>query len=301
MHHVNLNALRVFVIVAEHGSFQRAGEALNLSRGAVSLRIKQLEHELGTVLLVRGPRGVSLTPAGDRIRSAMCGALSILETALTDVVRDEARITLHIGASFATKWLMPRMTAFKDRFPAISLATETHTEPMARALGQGEIAVVPATQDVPVTGQQMRHLTELKLAAVCHPDMERPSAPITLEALLRLPLLQDAHKRWDRLITDHAHLATSTPMNFERSALALDAAINGHGVAIAPAHMTEMDLRAGRLVQIWAPPRASGEHLYLACSNDASQGRHVRRVINWMLEEFGQDAIPVQSAPLASG
>jgi len=301
MQHVNLNALRVFVTVAEHGSFQRAGEALNLSHGAVSQRIKQLEHELGRVLLVRGPRGVSLTPAGDRIHSALCEALSILETALTDVVRDEARITLHIGASFATKWLMPRMAAFKESFPAISLATETHTQPMARALGQGEIAVVPVARYAPVAGQQMRHLIELKLAAVCHPDMERPSTPITLEALLRLPQLQDAHKRWDQLNADHAHLTSSTPMNFERSALALDAAMNGHGVAIAPAHMTEMDLRAGRLVQIWAPPRASGEHLYLAWSNDASPGRHVRRVINWMLEEFGQDAIPMQSAPSALG
>jgi len=75
---VNLNALRVFSVVASHGNLQRAAEDLNLSRGAVSQRIKQLEIELGVVLLVRGARGVSLTPEGERCHAAMEEALAIL-------------------------------------------------------------------------------------------------------------------------------------------------------------------------------------------------------------------------------
>lgn len=54
---VNLNALRVFSVVAAHGNLQRAADELNLSRGAVSQRIKQLEIDLGVVLLFRGARG----------------------------------------------------------------------------------------------------------------------------------------------------------------------------------------------------------------------------------------------------
>ncbi|KIC51812.1 LysR family transcriptional regulator [Tateyamaria sp. ANG-S1] len=54
MKNVNLNALRVFSVVASYGNLQRPAEELNLSRGAVSQRIKQLEIELGLVLLVRG-------------------------------------------------------------------------------------------------------------------------------------------------------------------------------------------------------------------------------------------------------
>ena len=61
MRQVNLNALRVFAVAAFHGNFLRAADELSLSRGAVSQRIKQLEIDLGVVLLVRGARGVSLS------------------------------------------------------------------------------------------------------------------------------------------------------------------------------------------------------------------------------------------------
>ncbi|MEM7613819.1 MAG: LysR family transcriptional regulator, partial [Pseudomonadota bacterium] len=61
---INLNALRVFAVAASHGNLQRAAEELNLTRGAVSQRIKQLEIDLGVVLLIRGARGIAPTPEG---------------------------------------------------------------------------------------------------------------------------------------------------------------------------------------------------------------------------------------------
>ena len=57
--------LRVFLAVARHLSFTRAGEELSITTGAVSQQIKLLEQELGYALFVRGKRGVSLTPAGE--------------------------------------------------------------------------------------------------------------------------------------------------------------------------------------------------------------------------------------------
>lgn len=65
MKQINLNALRVFAVAASRGNLQRAADELNLSRGAVSQRIKQLKIDLGVVLLVRGARGVSMTPERD--------------------------------------------------------------------------------------------------------------------------------------------------------------------------------------------------------------------------------------------
>ena len=289
MRQVNLNALRVFATVAEHGNLQRAAETLNLSRGAVSQRIKQLELDLGTPLLVRGARGVSLTPAGERCRVAMNEALAIIETALVDALGEDGRITLHLGSSFATKWLMPRMAQFRARFPAVSLATEIHDRVLDRDLGRGEIAVWPGTGPDPNPAHHARHLTELRLAAVCGPDFLRPDWPMGPETLLTLPLLQDAHRRWERLAEATGQRPAHAPLNFDRSALALDAAANGHGVAIAPSHLIEADLAAGRLVEIWFPPEPSSEHLFVSWAKDQGNGWHLRRVVDWMLAEFGQD------------
>ena len=128
MQHINLNALRVFAMAASHGNLQRAAEELNLTRGAVSQRIRQLEIDLGVVLLVRGARGVSLTPEGARCHEAVREALSILETAIVDIGGGEDRIILHLGSSTAARWLMPRMDAFAHSFPDVSLTTEVHEQ-----------------------------------------------------------------------------------------------------------------------------------------------------------------------------
>ena len=288
MPHANLNALRVFSTVAEHGNIQRAAEVLNLSRGAVSQRIKQIELELGTPLLVRGVRGVSLTPAGKRCHAAMIDALAIIDAALSDIAGQDDRITLHIGPSSMAKWLMPRMERFRAAFPSVSLATEVHHRVMDRGLGRGEIAVWPGTAPDPNPAHESRLLTELRLAAVCSPDFLRPDWPMGPETLLTLPLLQDGHRRWDRLAEATGTRPAQAPLNFGSSALALDAAVNGHGVAIAPHHMIEADLRAGRLVEIWSPAEPSGECLFLSWAKSQTGGRHLRRVVDWLLAEFGQ-------------
>ena len=284
----NLNALRVFATVAQYGNIQRAAEVLNLSRGAVSQRITQLERDLGTPLLVRGARGVSLTPAGARCGAAMDEALAIIDTALADIAGPNDRITFHVGPSFMARWLMPRMERLKESFPGLSFATEIHDQSMDRSLGLGEIAVSPGTAPDPNPAHECRHLAELRLAAVCSPDFLRPDWPMGPETLLTLPLLQDAHRRWDRLAEEAGQRPTHAPLNFDRSALALDAAANGHGVAIAPHHIIEADLRTGRLVEVWVPPEPSGEHLFVSWSKEWGANGSIRRVVAWLLREFGQ-------------
>lgn len=286
MKNVNLNALRVFSVVASHGNLKRAAEELNLSRGAVSQRIKQLEIELGVVLLVRAARGVSLTPEGELCHAAMKEALAILDTALVSMGEGGDSVTLHLGSSTATKWLMPRMDAFAAEFPTVSLTTQVHEQVLERGLGRNEIAIWPgkALDANPAHGS--RRLTEIRLVAVCSPDFLRPDWPIGLETLLKLPLLQDAHRRWEKLIKTTGHGDTNKLLNFDRSALALDAAISGHGVAIAPTYMVEKDICEKKLVEIWVDPVPSDNGLYISWAKDHLGQTRIKRVVNWIVSEF---------------
>jgi LysR family glycine cleavage system transcriptional activator len=286
MKNVNLNALRVFAVVASHANLQRAAKELNLSRGAVSHRIKQLEIELGVVLLVRGARGVSLTQEGERCRAAMEEALAILDTALVSLGEGGDRVTLHLGSSTATKWLMPRMDAFAAKFPTVSLTTQVHERRLARSLGRNEIAIWPGRMQDANPAHGSRRLTDIRLIAVCSPDFLRPDWPMGLETLLRLPLLQDAHRRWEKLIQATGHGNTHKLLNFDRSALALDAAIGGHGVAIAPTYMVENDLRAKKLVEIWVDPDPSDDGLYVSWAKDHLGQTRIKRIVDWVASEF---------------
>ncbi|WP_299693308.1 LysR substrate-binding domain-containing protein [uncultured Tateyamaria sp.] len=286
MKHVNLNALRVFALAASHGNLQRAADALNLSRGAVSQRIKQLEIDLGVVLLVRGARGVSLTPEGERCRAAVDEALAILETAFVDMTEGSDRIVLHLGSSTATKWLMPRMDAFAAAFPKIALTTEVHVHVLPRSLGRNEIALWPGRAPDTNPAHHCRRLTDIRLVAVCSPDLDRPEGPMGLDDLLAMPLLQDAHRRWETLMDTTGHTHATALLNFDRSALALDAAMGGHGVAIAPSYMIEHDLRANRLIALWTLPEPSGDHLFMSWSRDHRGQRGIHRIVSWIEAEF---------------
>lgn len=286
MKNVNLNALRVFSVVASHGNLQRAADELSLSRGAVSQRIKQLEIELGVVLLVRGARGVSLTPEGERCHAAMDKALAILSTAFVSIGEGSDRVTLHLGSSTATKWLMPRMDAFAAKFPNVSLTTQVHEQILARSLGRNEIAIWPGKVRDMNPAHGSRHLTDIRLVAVCSPDFLRPDWPMGLETLLTLPLLQDAHQRWEKLIHKTGYGDTHKLLNFDRSALALDAAIGGHGVAIAPSYMVENDLRTKKLVEIWVDPDPSDDGLYISWAKDHLGQTRIKRIVNWVSSEF---------------
>lgn len=286
MKNVNLNALRVFAVVASHGNLQRAADELNLSRGAISQRIKQLEIELGVVLLVRGARGVSLTPKGERCYAAMEEALAILDTALVSIGEGGDRITLHLGSSTATKWLMPRMDAFADKFPNVSLTTQVHEQILARSLGRNEISIWPGKPHDANPGHASRRLTDIRLIAVCSPDFLRPDWPMGLETLLTLSLLQDAHRRWEKLIEATGCGDAHKLLNFDRSALALDAAIGGHGVAIAPTYMVENDLGSKKLVEIWVDPEPCDDQLYISWSKDHLGQTRIKRVVDWIASEF---------------
>lgn len=286
MKNVNLNALRVFSVVAAHGNLQRAAEELNLSRGAVSQRIKQLEIDLGVVLLVRGTRGVSLTPEGERCHAAMKDALAILDTAFVSIGEGGDRVTLHLGSSTATKWLMPRMDSFTAKFPNVSLTTQVHQQILKRSLGRNEIAVWPGKAPDTNTAHGSRRLTDIRLVAVCSPDFLRPDWPMGLETLLTLPLLQDAHRRWEKLIQATGYGNTNKLLNFDRSALALDAAIGGHGVAIVPTYMAESDIRSRKLVEIWVDPDPSDDRLYITWAKDHLGQTRIKRIVDWIASEF---------------
>ena len=94
----DLRALVIFVSVVEHQSFTTAAQALSLAQSAVSQSIAGLESRLGTQLLVRGSRGLRLTPAGDTLleharpllQQAQRAALAMAE--LEGLVKGEVRI-----------------------------------------------------------------------------------------------------------------------------------------------------------------------------------------------------------------
>lgn len=286
MNNLNLNTLRIFSFAARYSSFKAAGEAMNISHGAVSQRIKQLELFLGMALFDRNPRGVSLTQAGKRYHKSIEPALVAISDATEEMQNATQEVTLHVTPSLASKWLMNRLPSFAKQFPGIRISTVALENVVDRPFGKNEVAIRHASKVRVNQGQKCRKLTELQLAAVCHPELKPARSPEIVEDLLTIPLLQDAHRRWDKIIKRTQAKAPCEIINFNRTALAIDAAINNQGVAIAPTFLIERDIRNGRLVEVWRDSEPSKEFLFLVWSGQYSQTSQLSKVISWLQSEF---------------
>lgn len=117
--------LRVFNIVAQHGSFSSAAEELHLTKGAVSHQIRQLEAELEFDLFKRLPRGISLTTRGQELLGATQSAFGGLEKKIEDLRQSRSRtLTIGVTTYFASRWLSPRLMDFMRAHPDIRLRVQ---------------------------------------------------------------------------------------------------------------------------------------------------------------------------------
>ncbi|MER3355642.1 MAG: LysR substrate-binding domain-containing protein [Hoeflea sp. D1-CHI-28] len=136
------DALRVFSIVAEDGGFASAADRLNLSKGAVSYQIKQLEHALGFELFIRKPRGVVLTKRGRVLQMSAARAFRDIDRDILELRKAGAH-TLVIGVTsyFASRWLSPRLTTFMAAHPDLRLRLQPVVNTMDLAEEGVDLAV----------------------------------------------------------------------------------------------------------------------------------------------------------------
>lgn len=116
------DSLRVFIHVAQHGSFSAAAEPLNRTKGAVSHQIRLLQSSLGFALFDRLPRGVKLTSKGEKLLSASIVSFTELEDVINNLQRpDHPQLTLGVTTYFASRWLSQRLMNYMQPNPELLL------------------------------------------------------------------------------------------------------------------------------------------------------------------------------------
>jgi DNA-binding transcriptional LysR family regulator len=146
---MNLHLLRVFMAVVEHQGFSRAAEALHVSQPAVSKAVRELEHQLGLPLVVRGAarsRGVVLSDHGQSLHQHARAIFAMERAAIADV-RDRVGLrkgSLRVGASttVAGYWLPPHVATFVQRHPGVDFELQVgNTAGIGHAIADGRIDV----------------------------------------------------------------------------------------------------------------------------------------------------------------
>jgi LysR family transcriptional regulator, regulator of gene expression of beta-lactamase len=247
-----LNALRAFEAAARHLSFTRAAIELCVSQGAVSQQVAALEARLGTPLFRRLPRGLALTDEGHALLPVMGEALDRIGIALERIEGGHPRelLTLGVVGTFAIGWLLPRLADFSRACPYVDVRVSTNNNRVDLA-GEG-IDLALRFGGGAWHGTHAELVLEARMCPLCAPEtamrLADPGA-LAREVLLR-SYRADEWPRW----FDAAGLSCP-PLRgpvFDSSALMVEAARRGLGVALAPAAMFAGDLRSGDLVQPFA-------------------------------------------------
>jgi DNA-binding transcriptional LysR family regulator len=118
----SFDSLRTITLIASHRSFSAASEAMNLSKGAISYQVKQIEYELGFAVFERRHDGFRLTQKGEKLCRAAGVMLDGIEHEIESLRSDrEACITVATTTYFAARWLSPRLMRFTSAHPDITL------------------------------------------------------------------------------------------------------------------------------------------------------------------------------------
>jgi LysR family transcriptional regulator, glycine cleavage system transcriptional activator len=246
-----LRALAVFEAAARRMSFRFAAEELNLTPSAVSHHIKALELHLGHALFLRMNRALQLTPEGARYHRFVRDALERIDAGTLQLQTQPPAETLSVraGSSFAQKWLLPRLPLFLAEHPHIDLLIDTRGPGGFFKLDEVDVHVRygrPAN-----TRASVEPLPEERILPLCSPALLRGPNPLREPRDLAKQTLiesEGSQIRWSAWLTGF-HMRINPPrLRFDRSSLAIQAAVYGLGVALEGDFLASEELASGRLV-----------------------------------------------------
>lgn len=292
----SLDLLKGFEAAARLLSFTKAGEELYLSQSAVSRQIQELEDQLGVRLFQRRHRALALTEAGQALHAASAQVLATMR-AVTDrlrATRGRRMLAVTTTQSFASLWLIPRLSGFTRMHPELDVRISAETRVLDLERDGLDLAIRhgPAS----LAGTDAVRLFGERVFPVCSPKLMKDSSrPLRAPQDLRHHVLlqyddPDGRHPWMHWKTwlEIERLTDLRPAGnlvFSGYDQIIPAAIAGYGVALGRSPLVREAISSGELV---APFKRSADpaRAYYAIVSKHSEGRpEVTDFVAWLREE----------------
>jgi len=297
-----LDPLLAFEGAARNLSFTKAAAELNLTQSAVSRQIQQLETHLGVKLFERRARALFLTENGQLFYRTAQEALQKLHDSARRL-RGSATMNTVVAATtpgFASLWLIPHLAGFTRDHPHVDVrisATNEMIEDLERAGVDVAVRYVPEGS---VTGGRL--LFGETVFPVCSPALAQSSANplVRPDDLHHHVLLYLEHPRvaWlDWELWFHAlglrDFEPAGKLHFSHYDQLIQAALDGHGVALGRHPLLRQLLRERKLVAPFKKKVASSRAYYVVESPAAQAKTQVREFADWLVEATHAETLEV--------
>jgi DNA-binding transcriptional LysR family regulator len=290
-----LRAFEVFATVVAKGSFTRAADALDTSPANVTRYVSELESHLGTRLLNRTSRRLSLTESGEALYER---AKSILEDvaeaetiASAAALHPRGRLRINVPVSFGMMHLAPLWPAFMVRHPDIELDIDL-SDRVVDLVEEGYDLAVRISRSGSLTNVGRKLADSRNLLCASPAYLERAGAPQSLEELPRHSFL--AYSLWtggESLpfidATGKTHSVRMTPIMHANNGGTLRAAAReGLGIINQPTFLVGEDIRAGRLVELLPDYRLPNIDILAVYPSRRHLSVKVRAMVDFLVERF---------------
>ncbi|PCE33449.1 LysR family transcriptional regulator [Burkholderia ubonensis] len=263
------SALRAFVEVAETGGFSRAGRRLDLAASSVVRAVDALEASLGTVLLNRTTRQVTLSDAGAVYYARAKRLLDDLADADALVAdRGDAPsgpLRVSVPVSYGSRCIAPHVAAFLARYPKVDLDMQLSDERVDLVLDRIDVAIrlgeAAPTADVVARRVGTFH----RYVVASHDYLNAHGAPATPGDLAEHACLR-FHFGIDQQVWtfagahDTAKVRVTGRLRSNHIEVLYDAALDGAGIALLPDWLVDPDIRSGRLRRLFDDYDATPDH-----------------------------------------
>jgi LysR family transcriptional regulator, glycine cleavage system transcriptional activator len=291
-----MTALRAFEAAARRGSFVAAAEELHVTPSAISQQIKLLEDHIGRPLFERTRQGVRLQPDAAAAFAQVQGGLQLMGLGLERLRKPlpERIVTLSVTPAFAGKWLLPRIERLRERHPQLELRLDSSNRLVDFVHEDIDLGVRYGRGRYP--GLTATRLMGEDIFPVCSPALlpRLTGRPLDAALLDGLTLIHDSTFDFDPgFPTWTAWLAArglrlhdkARGLHLNSPVLAIEAAIDGQGIALGRSALVEADLRAGRLVQALGERERSNCAYFVVHPERTPSKQRVSLVREWLLEE----------------
>ena len=293
-----LNSIRAFEATARHLSFSKAAEELNVTPGAVSQQVKVLEDYLDLKLFKRKNRMILLTDEAQICLPTLSEGLDLLLQSI-NMIREQSNdkpLTITAPPTFASRWLMPRLTSFQREFPDIDVRIDASND--IADLVNDDIDVGIRFGSGEFNGLETDYLFSQNVIPVCNPALLKGEHKLETPEDLKNHTLLHAHG--DYFFIDKTHVDWEMwfatvgvegkggrhGLHFSQHNLLVEAAIRGQGVALVGDVVVNEELKSGQLVKLFVdtdiPLKFS---YYLIYSNARSNLPRIQIFRQWLLDE----------------
>lgn len=294
-----LNALRAFEAAGRCGSMAEAADELAVTPAAISHQIKSLEEHFGFALFNRSVRSIHLTDRGAALLPYLSKGLDLWREGCRKLVTldDETPLVISSAPVFAGKWLVRRLAEFNALHPDITVRLDGSLS-LADFTSDGVDAAIRFGTG-PYPDLHAEALVNEDVVPVCAPSLLTGAHALKVPAdLAHCTLLhvdwyaaagtQPDWAMWLKIAGVDDVDSSRGPV-FTSDSLAVEAAINGGGVALVSEFLVREDLDRGRLVKPFDLVLPSSHWYWLLCPKESLERTKVRAFRDWLVAAVGSD------------